>query len=143
MFIGEYRHIIDEKGRLQVPVKWRPKLSEGAVVTKGFDDSLKFYPLAVWEEVAAKLSNLPESDPVIRAFVRQTLAGAVDVELDKLGRILLPPYLRQYARLEKTVVLAGLYDRGEIWNSQLWDKYEGGIKRNDPQFGETLKGMGI
>jgi MraZ protein len=143
MFIGEFRHALDEKGRIQVPVKWRPRLAEGAVVTKGFDGSLTFYPLSVWQEIAAKLAALPQSQPAARAFVRQTLAGAVDVELDKLGRILLPTYLRQYAELQKQVVLAGLYDRVELWSEARWEQYQGGIDSNSPDIAATLQSMGM
>ena len=144
MFIGEYRHNIDDKGRLQVPVKWRSKLAaEGAVITKGFDGSLKFYPRTVWEEIASKLASLPQSQPDARAYVRQTLAGAVDVEIDKLGRILVPPYLRQFAHINKQVVLAGLHDHIEVWDEDAWSHYLTTIDQDSPHFSETLKEMGI
>lgn len=143
MFIGEHSHSIDEKGRLQVPVKWRSKLAGGAVVTKGFDGSLKFYPAEKWGEIAAKLAQLPQSQPQARAFVRQTLAGAVDVELDKLGRVLLPPYLREYASLSKHAVLAGLHDHVEIWSADTWKKYQNGIDTESDDYYQTLKDIGI
>jgi len=143
MFIGEYRHNIDEKGRVQVPVKWRSRLAEGAVITKGFDGSLKFYPASQWQEIAAKLANLPQSQPEVRAYVRQTLAGAVDVELDKLGRVVVPLYLRQYAHLSKQTVLAGLHDHIELWDEATWNSYIGGIDSGTAEFAETLKEMGI
>lgn len=143
MFIGEFRHSIDDKGRLQVPVKWRSRLAEGAVVTKGFDGSLKFYPLSVWQEIAANLAALPQGQPEVRAYVRQTLAGAVDVEIDKLGRILLPSYLRQYAELGKQVVLAGLHDHIEIWEEKAWATYLSNIDQNSSAFTESLKELGI
>ncbi len=143
MFIGEHQHSIDEKGRLQVPVKWRSKLAEGAVITKGFDGSLKFYPLPVWGEIAEKLSQLPQSEPSARAYVRQVLAGAVDVELDKLGRVLLPPYLRQYAHLKKQVTLAGLHNHIEVWDSATWESYQGTIDQDSDDFTRTLKEIGI
>jgi MraZ protein len=143
MFIGEYRHNIDEKGRVQVPVKWRSKLADGAVVTKGFDGSLKFYPISVWQDIAAKLASLPQSQPETRAYVRQTLAGAVDVELDKLGRIVIPPYLRGYAGLSKQTVLAGLHDHIELWDEKTWNSYIDGIDVTTTAFSDTLKEMGI
>ena len=143
MFIGEYRHTIDEKGRVQVPAKWRSKLAEGAVVTKGFDGSLTVYPLSAWSEIAAKLAALPQSQPQARAFVRQTLAGAVDVEIDKLGRVLLPTYLREYAQLSKNVVVAGLHDHAEIWDETRWNTYVAAIDQEDPTFSETLTEFGI
>lgn len=144
MFIGEYRHNLDQKGRLQIPVKWRSKLAaEGAVITKGFDGSLKLYPLPVWQEIAEKLASLPQSQPQTRAYVRQTLAGAVDVEIDKLGRILVPPYLREFAELSKEGVLAGLHDHIELWNDKNWTNYIESIDRNSPEFSQTLTEMGI
>lgn len=143
MFIGEYHHNVDEKGRVQVPVKWRSRLAEGAVVTKGFDGSLKCYPSAVWQEIANRLAELPQSQPNVRAYVRQTLAGAVDVELDKLGRIVLPGLLRQFAGLKKPVVMAGLHDHFELWDQGTWDRYISAIDQTDPGFGQTLQDMGI
>ena len=143
MFIGEYRHNVDDKGRVQVPSKWRSKLAEGAVVTKGFDGSLTVYPLSVWEETAVKLSALPQSQPEARAFVRQTLAGAVDVELDKLGRVLLPGYLREYAGMSKSLVLAGLHDHVELWDEARWNDYIKGIDQQSPEYASTLKELGI
>ncbi len=143
MFIGEHNHNIDDKGRLQVPVKWRPKLADGAVITKGFDGSLKLYPASVWVEIATKLASLPQSDPNARAYVRQTLAGAVDVELDKAGRVVVPPYLRQFASLQKNVTLAGLHSHIEVWDSKLWDQYQGGIDQGTADFSQALKEIGI
>jgi MraZ protein len=143
MFIGEHRHSIDEKGRLQVPVKWRSKLAEGAVITRGFDGSLKFYPLTVWQEIAEKLARLPGSQPDARAFVRQTLAGAVDVELDKLGRVVVPSYLRQFAGITKPVVMAGLHDHIEIWDEKAWETYVQNIDQSSPAFSQALTEMGV
>ena len=143
MFIGEFHHNVDEKGRVQVPVKWRSKLAGGAVVTKGFDGSLKCYPSAVWQEIANRLAELPQSQPSVRAYVRQTLAGAVDVELDKLGRIVLPAFLRQFANLKKQVVLAGLHDHLELWDQETWGTYITSIDQASPEFGQALEDMGI
>lgn len=143
MLIGEFRHNIDEKGRLQVPTRWRSKLAEGAVITKGFDGSLKFYPLSAWQEIAAKLAALPQSQPDTRAYVRQTLAGAVDVEMDKLGRVILPAYLRQYAKISKQVVLAGLHDHVEIWDAETWNQYLEKIDPDSPTASQALQNMGI
>lgn len=143
MFIGEHQHNLDDKGRLQVPVKWRPKLAGGAVITKGFDGSLKLYPLEEWAVIAERLAALPQSEPNARAFVRQTLAGAVDVSLDKLGRIVVPPYLRQYASIRKQTVLAGLHSHVEVWDADAWANYQDGIDQDTPEFTQTLKEIGI
>jgi len=144
MFIGEYRHNLDQKGRLQVPMKWRSKLAaDGAVITKGFDGSLKLYPTTVWQGIAEKLAQLPQSQPGARAYVRQTLAGAVDVEIDKMGRILVPGYLREYAHLDKEAVLAGLHDHVEIWSEKVWLQYMNSIDQSSPEFNQTLQELGI
>jgi MraZ protein len=143
MLIGEFRHNTDEKGRLQVPSKWRSKLAEGAVITKGFDGSLTCYPLSVWQTIAEKLTTLPQSQPEARAYVRQTLAGAMDVEMDKLGRVLLPAYLREFAGIKRGVVMAGLHDHIEIWEEKAWERYLTSVDSNTPEFGETLRGMGV
>ena len=143
MFIGEFRHNLDDKGRLQIPVKWRSKLASGAVITKGFDGSLSFYPVDQWEEIAQKLATLPQSEPNARAYVRQTLAGAVDSELDKLGRVVIPGYLREYASLKKQVILAGLHDHLEIWDVDAWNKYVSAIDPNTNDFGASLRDLGI
>ena len=143
MFIGEHHHSIDEKGRVQVPAKWRSKLAEGAVVTKGFDGSLNLYPLSEWSEIAQKLAALPQSQPSVRAYVRQTLAAAVDVELDKLGRIVIPPLLKGFANLKKAVVLAGLHDHIELWDTSGWDRYVNSIDGNSPELAATLQNLGL
>jgi MraZ protein len=143
MFIGEHRHTVDDKGRLQVPAKWRVQLAEGAVITKGFDGSLKLYPAQLWKEIAANLSKLPQSQPASRAFVRQTLAGAVDLEPDKQGRFVVPSSLRQFAGLKKETVLAGLADHIEIWDTKAWEKYQNTIDTTSPEYVQTLTDIGI
>ena len=123
MFIGEYNHNTDEKGRLAVPAKFRAKLQKGAVVTKGLDNCLFLYPKKEWEELAGKLSNLPISQKGARAFARMMLAGAFEVEIDKQGRVVLPQTLRDFAGIKKTTVVAGLYNRLEIWSKTSWETY--------------------
>ncbi|MFA4955038.1 MAG: division/cell wall cluster transcriptional repressor MraZ [Patescibacteria group bacterium] len=123
MFIGEFHHTLDEKGRLAVPIKFRNDLVQGAVVTRGLDRSLFVYPKEAWEKLAAKLAALPLGQADTRAFARLMLAGAMDVEVDKSGRITIPEYLRQYADLKKDVVITGLYDRLEVWGEQAWREY--------------------
>src|SRR3989339_2072886 len=111
MFIGEYQHNIDPKGRLAVPAKFRQILTKGAVVTKGLDDCLFLYPKVEWQKLADKLAALPISKANTRAFARLMLAGAMDVEVDKQGRVMIPEYLRKFANVTKSVVVAGLYNR--------------------------------
>ena len=143
MFIGEYKHNIDEKGRLAVPAKFRSLLKNGAVVTKGLDDCLFLYPKDEWAKIAKKFSELPIGQAKARAFARHMLAGAMDVDFDSQGRVNLPEYLRSFANLKKTVVIAGLYDRLEIWDEMAWDTFKSGTERNSSAIAEALGEMGI
>jgi MraZ protein len=143
MFIGEYKHNLDSKGRLAIPAKFRSKLKSGAVVTRGLDNCLFLYPKEQWQEIAQKLAELPISQAKARAFSRLMLAGAMDVEIDSQGRVTLPEYLRQYARLSKKSVVAGLYDRLEIWNQEAWDKYKQGAEAESTEIAEALSDLGV
>ncbi|MCI8370994.1 MAG: division/cell wall cluster transcriptional repressor MraZ [Lachnospiraceae bacterium] len=121
MFFGEYNHTIDAKGRLIVPAKLREQLGEAFVVTKGMDGHcLSVYPMEEWKILEEKLRALPLNDPDGRLLTRYLMAGAVFCELDKQGRVLIPSVLREFAQLEKEVVLAGSMDHVEIWNKQRW-----------------------
>lgn len=138
MFIGEYRHSIDEKGRLAIPIKYRDQLVHGAVVTRGLDQCLFIYPNSAWEELAKRLAQLPLSKANTRSFARFLLAGAMDVELDKQGRIVVPDYLRSFAGIKKSVVVAGLYDRFEVWDEEQWNQYRGAAERGSAEVSEAL-----
>jgi len=143
MFIGEYQHNLDEKGRLAVPAKFRSTLAKGAVVTKGVDNCLFLYTDEEWQKLATKLAALPISKANTRAFSRQMLAGAMDVQLDKQGRIILPEYLRKYADLKKKAIIAGLYNRLEIWDQDKWNKYKKGIEKQSGNIAEALEGLAV
>ncbi|MCK5320362.1 division/cell wall cluster transcriptional repressor MraZ [Candidatus Parcubacteria bacterium] len=143
MFIGEYKHNLDSKGRLAIPVKFRSLLKKGAVVTRGLDNCLFLYPKEQWKEIAKKLANLPISQAKARAFSRLMLAGAMDVDFDNQGRITLPEYLRKFAGLGKKTVVAGLYDRLEIWDDNKWDKYKQGTESKSAEIAEALGNLGI
>ena len=143
MFIGEYNHNLDAKGRLAVPAKFRSMLEEGAVVTKGLDNCLFLYPKKEWGDIAKKLANLPISQSKARAFSRMMLAGAMDVEFDSQGRITLPEYLRKFANLDKKTIVAGLYDRLEIWNENDWDKYKEDSEEDSSDIAEALGDLGV
>lgn len=143
MFIGEYQHSIDAKGRMAVPAKFRGKLKSGAVVTRGLDNCLFLYPKDEWEKLAEKLSQLPISQANTRAFARLMLAGAMDVKIDSLGRILIPEYLRQYAGMTKKAVVAGLFNRLEIWDEKQWDVYKKGTEKNSGEIAEKLGELGV
>ena len=111
MFIGEYQASIDEKGRVSIPAKFRPSLKSKIVVTRGLDNSLFLYSLDEWKKLAEKLASLPISTANTRAFSRLMLAGAMDCDIDKQGRIILPSYLKEFAKITKKVVISGLYNR--------------------------------
>ena len=143
MFIGEYTHSIDEKGRLAVPVKFRTELERGAVVTKGIDQCLVLYTLKEWNALAEKISQLPMNHANTRAISRLLLAGAMDVQLDKQGRVILPDYLRKYAGLGKKAIVAGLYNRIEIWDEAAWEQYKTGTESESQNIAETLSGFGV
>jgi len=138
MFIGEFHHTLDDKGRLAVPVKFRAELAQGAVVTRGLDRSLFLYPKEEWEKLAAKIAALPLSQADTRAFARLMLAGAMDVDIDKSGRITIPEYLRQYAGLLKNAVVTGLYDRVEIWDETAWNEYSTKTENTGNDIAERL-----
>ncbi|MEK7195253.1 MAG: division/cell wall cluster transcriptional repressor MraZ [Patescibacteria group bacterium] len=124
MLLGEYQHNLDSKGRMAIPSKFKDKLAGGAIITRGIDNCLFVFAVKEWEALAQKLMALPLAQSNSRAFVRLMLAGAMDVNLDNQGRILIPDYLREYAGLDKKVVVAGLYNRVEIWNAKRWQEYK-------------------
>ncbi|PIR14018.1 cell division/cell wall cluster transcriptional repressor MraZ [Candidatus Falkowbacteria bacterium CG11_big_fil_rev_8_21_14_0_20_39_10] len=143
MFIGEYKHNLDNKGRLAVPAKFRKLLKDGAVVTRGLDNCLFLYPKKSWQELAGKLAKLPISQSKARAFSRLMLAGAMDVDFDNQGRITLPEYLRKFSSLKRKAIVAGLYDRLEIWDEAIWNKYKIGAEQKSSDIAEALGELGV
>ncbi|MDD3284478.1 MAG: division/cell wall cluster transcriptional repressor MraZ [Patescibacteria group bacterium] len=143
MFIGEYNHTIDEKGRLAVPVKFRADFKTGAVVTRGLDNCLFLFTKKSWNELAEKLSKLPISQSKSRAFARLMLAGAMDVKLDTQGRIILPEYLRAYSKLNKKAIVAGVFNRLEIWDENLWNTYKLDVENKSIEIANELGDLGI
>ncbi len=124
MFMGEYNHTIDAKGRLIVPSKFRDTLGDEFVITKGLDGCLFVYDNKEWTAFEEKLKSLPLTNKDARQFVRFFLAGAANVEVDKQGRILVPSNLREFAKLSKEVVLVGVASRIEIWSKEIWESSE-------------------
>ena len=120
MFMGEYNHTIDAKGRLIIPSKFREALGSEFVLTKGLDGCLFVFPMKEWEAFEEKLRSLPLIDKNARKFSRFFLAGASTCELDKQGRILVPGTLREFAQMDKEVVLTGMLDRIEVWSKEQW-----------------------
>ncbi len=143
MFIGEYNHNLDTKGRLAIPVKFRSSLKKGAVITKGLDNCLFLYSREQWQEMAEKFASLPISQAKARAFARHMLAGAMDVEFDRQGRITLPEYLRKFSSLKKRVIVAGLYNHLEVWDETAWNIYKKQSEKNSNAIAEELSELGI
>ncbi len=143
MFIGEYTYKLDDKKRLAVPVKFRTTLGKKAVITRGLDNCLFLYPVKEWETLAEKLSKLPMAQSDARGFIRIMLAGAMEVDLDGLGRILIPDYLKKYAGLFKNVVVAGLYNRIEVWDEKKWQNYKQKTEKEVGDIAERLKELGV
>lgn len=143
MFIGEYQHSVDPKGRVIIPTKLRDGLGEKFVVTKGLDHCLFAYPQNEWSLLEEKLKNLPLTSKDARAFVRFFFSGATECELDKQGRALLPLNLREHASLEKDIVLIGVSTRVEIWSRDKWEEYIEGESENVDSIAEKMFELGI
>ncbi|MCX6788778.1 MAG: division/cell wall cluster transcriptional repressor MraZ [bacterium] len=143
MLLGEFKHNVDEKNRLAVPAKFRELFTNGAIVTRGLDHCLFVFSLHEWENLANKLIALPLAQANSRAFARLMLAGATDVKVDVQGRILVPDYLRKYAGLKKQVVVAGLYNRLEIWDADKWEEYKAKTESASDEIAEKLGELGI
>ncbi len=138
MFIGEYNHTLDDKGRLAVPAKFRQLLRGGSVVAKGLDNCLVLYPKKEWAKLAEKISALPFNKTNDRTIARFILAGAADADFDNQGRISLPEHLRAFAKLSKKAVIAGLYNRLEIWDEAAWQAYKKSTEKQSNQIAEAL-----
>jgi len=143
MFLGEYKHNLDPKGRMAMPAKFRLKLEGGAVLTRGLDKCLFVFPEKEWDALAQKIVSLPISQSSSRAFSRLMLSGASDVEFDAQGRILIPESLRKYAGLLKSVVVMGLYNRIEIWDEKIWNEYKNKTERESTEIAEKMLDLGI
>lgn len=143
MLIGEYLHGIDQKSRISVPSKFRKELGKTVVLTRGLDKCLFLYPLGQWKTLAEKLSLLPWGKAEHRSFVRTMIAGATDLEIDSLGRILIPDYLKIYAKLADAAQIIGLYNRVEIWNPENWARYSEATQDSAEIIAEKLGELGL
>lgn len=141
---GEFRHTLDDRSRVAVPVRFRPRLAEGATLARWLDKCLGLFPQDEWEELAAKLRGLPLTNAKAREFARFMSSGAVEVQLDKQGRILVPSYLRDYAGLsEGEVIVVGAFNRLEIWAPAAWLPYRSKIEDEPEALAEHLADLGI
>jgi len=131
MFLSEFIHTIDDKGRVTIPARYRSFLEEGMVLTRGFEQNLMIFTLDGWQELADKIVQRPISDGEVRAFRRRFFSGAVDVVLDKQGRIVIPAYLREFADIDGEVVISGMYNYVEIWAGNKYQEVREGVARSD------------
>jgi MraZ protein len=143
MFIGQFEHTLEEKGRLSIPKKFRHFLGKMAVITKGLDGCLFVFPQKKWLQLIGKLSALPLSRRDARDFSRHLTFGAAEVEFDGQGRVLVPGYLRSFAGIEKEVVVAGALDRIEIWSKERFRKYQAEVEKDPEAVAEKLAELGI
>ncbi len=143
MFMGEFTHSMDGKGRIIMPATFRKELEESFVVTRGLDNCLFLYPLAEWKKLEEKLKELPITRKNARSFVRFFFSGATECTLDKQGRISLPQNLREYADLDKETVIIGLANRIEIWAKEKWDSYLSEAEDSHEDIAATMDDLGI
>jgi MraZ protein len=143
MLIGEYKHTLDTKRRLSLPSKWRDELGKKLVITRGLDNCLFVYPLKEWEKITEKVGQLPLGQADTRSFNRFFLSGAVEAEVDSVGRILVPDFLKDFATLDTKVVLAGIHDRVEIWDENRWETYKKSIEAQADALAEKLGDIGV
>lgn len=143
MFIGEYQHNIDSKGRIIIPSKFREELGENFVVTKGLDGCLFIYSSEEWKNFEEKLSSLPLTSKDARAFVRFFFAGATECEFDKQGRILIPSNLRDYGNIIKEAIIIGVSNRLEIWSKERWLNYNDDDDLSYDAIAEKMSLLGI
>jgi MraZ protein len=142
VFTGEYRHTVDDKGRIAVPAKFRAQLDAGAVVSRWMEDCLAVHTVEGWGRISAKVEALPVTDANGRLFSRFLYGGAADVELDRQGRILVPAFLRESVGLRDEAVVVGLRDHIEIWAPGTWDTYRRALDDPD-ELTRAFSGLGI
>ncbi|ANC76766.1 MULTISPECIES: division/cell wall cluster transcriptional repressor MraZ [Bacillales] len=138
MFMGEYQHSIDEKGRMIIPSKFREELGTEFILTRGLDQCVFGYPLNEWKVIEEKLKSLPFTKKDARAFTRFFFSGAAECQLDKQGRVNIASPLRDYAKLEKDCVVIGVSNRIEIWSKSIWEEY---FSKSEDSFGEIAESL--
>jgi MraZ protein len=142
MLIGEYTHTIDDKKRLSLPSKFRKELGKKIVITHGLDNCLFIYPQKEWLKVSEKLSALGVGQSDSRGFNRFMLGGAVEAEVDSIGRILVPDFLKEFARLKNKVAVVGVHSRVEIWDQKSWNDYKKKIQSRADALAQKLGDVG-
>jgi MraZ protein len=143
MFLGEFSHALDEKGRLTIPARFRDELAGGLVVTRGIDHCLSVYPRQGWNDLAERIAKLPLSQRNARNFTRLMFSGAADFIPDRQGRVLIPQGLREYAGLDSEAIVIGLYDKLEIWSPDNWTMVRAEVEESPESIAEQLQELGI
>lgn len=143
MFIGEYEHALDEKKRVMLPKAFKSGLGKKMVLTRGLDNCLFVYSMGAWEKIAERLQNLSFAQADSRSFNRFFLSGAVEIEVDAAGRMLIPDHHKQFAGLKRSVVFAGVSDRVEIWDAGQWKSYKARIEKQADAMAEKLGDIGV
>jgi MraZ protein len=143
MFLGEFSHALDEKGRLTIPARFRDELAGGLVITRGIDHCLSVYPRQGWNDLAERIAQLPLSQRNARNFSRLMFSGAADFIPDRQGRVLIPQALRDYAGLDSEAIIIGLYDKLEIWGPDNWTMVRAEVEENPESIAEQLQELGI
>lgn len=141
MFLGRFAHNLDAKGRLAIPARFRAVLEDGVVLTRGIDRCVTAYPMPVWNELAEKISALSMIDPNARQFRRMMFAGAANLELDGQGRIVLPAALREFAEIDREVVVVGVNSSFEIWSPDRWREMEAVVDDDGEVIASHLAGL--
>ncbi len=144
MFRGSFEHSVDSKGRVSVPSRFRELLAERyegkLVLTMDFDKCIMVYPLEEWERVEEKIKSLPQSQKEVKDYTRFVFSNATECELDRQGRILIPPPLREGARISKSVIVVGILNKMEIWDKGVWDTRK---SQTGDKIGEVLSTLGL
>lgn len=143
MLIGEYTHAIDEKNRLSLPAKFRAEMGKKVVITPGLDKCLFVFTMSEWEKISSRLSESSMLQSDTRSFNRFLFGGAVEAEVDSIGRVLVPDFLRERAELKSKVVIIGVQSRVEIWNEKSWIEYKKVVEKQADALAEKLGQVGM
>lgn len=143
MLIGEYTHTLDDKKRVSLPAKFRKEIGKKVIITRGLDQCLFVYSTAEWKKFSEKLGELSMGQADTRAFNRFLLGGALEVDIDASGRMRIPDFLKEFASLDQKIVLAGLYNRIEIWDEKAWTRYTQGVEKKADALAEKLGDIGM
>lgn len=142
MLVGEYIHTLDPKKRLSLPARFRKEVGKKVVITNGLDNCLFIYPVAQWEKMMTKMSDLPMGQSDMRGFSRFFLGGAVETDVDSIGRVLIPDFLKQFAGLKNKIAVVGMSDRIEIWDEGNWRTYRKRMEKQADTLAEKLGDLG-